>query len=576
MAARENGIESRTERIHVVPGLGRRRVGDDELRSHIGRRAGKAMLSGRAGGLSEPPVEDQDLAMLTQHDVVRFDVAVNDVLRMGKRQCVADPREDTCESLDRIRRSILVSAGYRLGEGGAADLLHREPRPSIRRYSTVVHGDDTRVLEACTDLRLRDEAVAGRRIVDSPSVQHLHRHGSMEKLVLNANHRAHAAVAEDGDESVPAPFIELATEVTVDAGGCRLTHASNRQLSFRESRAYRGRITRRRRHARIFRIPFATKGCDCSRIMGVLEHGDGSRRTLGNHNVLGRSPAATVELRDKRASAVHAAVTWRHGGWHIRDLGSRNGTALGGRRLDVGIDVPLARGAEIALGTGRETWRLTDDRPPSALARKRSTEGLALASDGLIAIPTPEDPRVCLYRDEDGGWWLEDDEGTHMVQDQTRLDVAGEPWVVEVPSPESSSIPTTQVIDASARVLQEMAATFRVSLDGEHVELQLGDDLGTLDFGARAHHDVLLVLARARIDDRARGLAGGEGGWLYVDDAATRAGIDPQHLTVAVFRARKQIAEAGVLNAGALIERRPRPRQMRFGVERTTILTPRG
>ncbi len=97
-----------------------------------------------------------------------------------------------------------------------------------------------------------------------------------------------------------------------------------------------------------------------------------------------------------------------------------------------------------------------------------------------------------------------------------------------------------------------------------------GEDATPL--GARAHNDLLLALARARVEAAGDpSLSAAERGWLYVDDLITMLKTDAEHLNVRVFRARQQLAEAGVANAGALVERRAATRQLRLGTERVEV-----
>src|SRR5688572_28601503 len=53
--------------------------------------------------------------------------------------------------------------------------------------------------------------------------------------------------------------------------------------------------------------------------------------TLGAEATLGRGTRAEVSLDDSLVSREHAVITRDEAGWMIRDLGSRNGTLLGGR-----------------------------------------------------------------------------------------------------------------------------------------------------------------------------------------------------------------------------------------------------
>jgi transcriptional regulator with PAS, ATPase and Fis domain len=64
---------------------------------------------------------------------------------------------------------------------------------------------------------------------------------------------------------------------------------------------------------------------------------------IGDSITVGRSPSATVYVDSPRVSREHARIERRHEGLVIRDLGSRNGTWIGGDRL---------RGGERALGAG--------------------------------------------------------------------------------------------------------------------------------------------------------------------------------------------------------------------------------
>lgn len=104
---------------------------------------------------------------------------------------------------------------------------------------------------------------------------------------------------------------------------------------------------------------------------------------------LGRGPGNAVRVEhDRLVSQVHAAIEPLGGGWCVRDLGSRNGTLLGGERL-VG-DRVLRHGDELLLGQTRVVFRsdLSSDVP--------ATEGAAPAPeltrrerDVLVALCRP-------------------------------------------------------------------------------------------------------------------------------------------------------------------------------------------
>jgi pSer/pThr/pTyr-binding forkhead associated (FHA) protein len=64
---------------------------------------------------------------------------------------------------------------------------------------------------------------------------------------------------------------------------------------------------------------------------------------------VGRTRASKWQVKDPSVSEKHAEITWHSGRWHIRDLGSSNGTALNGSSV-AGAPL-LLRPAPIWLAT---------------------------------------------------------------------------------------------------------------------------------------------------------------------------------------------------------------------------------
>ena len=94
-------------------------------------------------------------------------------------------------------------------------------------------------------------------------------------------------------------------------------------------------------------------------------------------NVLGRAAEALVVLPDRLASRVHAALRFDPAAneWTLRDLGSRNGTWLGGTRVTTAT---LTDGAVLRVGTSELVFHLAapTDTPPDA------PEGMPSAARG--------------------------------------------------------------------------------------------------------------------------------------------------------------------------------------------------
>ena len=76
----------------------------------------------------------------------------------------------------------------------------------------------------------------------------------------------------------------------------------------------------------------------------------GSRMDLGNLTeiTIGRAPDCEFIVTDDFASGRHARLFKRGSEWYAEDLDSRNGTFLGGERLDTPVRV--AAGSDIKIG----------------------------------------------------------------------------------------------------------------------------------------------------------------------------------------------------------------------------------
>jgi hypothetical protein len=65
---------------------------------------------------------------------------------------------------------------------------------------------------------------------------------------------------------------------------------------------------------------------------------------------VGRAPACEVVVDDDSVSDRHARLAYEGGAWSVTDLGSTNGTAVEGTRLEPNVAVPLPYGAALRLG----------------------------------------------------------------------------------------------------------------------------------------------------------------------------------------------------------------------------------
>ncbi|MCA9568371.1 MAG: FHA domain-containing protein [Myxococcales bacterium] len=272
--------------------------------------------------------------------------------------------------------------------------------------------------------------------------------------------------------------------------------------------------------------------------------------------LIGRASTCALQLDDRKVSGEHATLAWDGSAWTLRDLGSRNGTFVDGERLDAGASRQLDVGQRLSFGGPEGGFLLVDVGAPAALAE--SAAGLRVAEDGQLALPDAHEPEVVVYADGRGGWVLERAGESQPVQDGAVVDVRGMPWTIRVPA----HLEGTATVDAGP-TLDTIQLEIAVSMDEEHVELTVVHRGRRTPLEAREHGYILLTLARARLADAELPLA--EQGWLDRDRLLKMLGTDTNALNVGIYRARGQLAAAGVDGAASIVEVRRGSR--RFGIE---------
>jgi hypothetical protein len=308
--------------------------------------------------------------------------------------------------------------------------------------------------------------------------------------------------------------------------------------------------------------------------MGAIrESSTGKTRILEPRHVVGRvqAPRCSLTLDEPYVSGVHAELRWTGATWEVKDLGSRNGTYVDGRRLEPSASQGIVKGSTIAFGKREREWVLTDPSPPLVMAVPLGAGDPVLLCDEFITLPSSEDPRATIYRTIDGAWVLESpDEAPRSLVDQCTFEAVDRLWRFSC----SDMPPATLATDGVAKVmlqLGEIDLTFSVSRDEEHVHLAMNHAGRAIDMGSRRHNYLLLTLARRRLGERAQGLPDTSCGWIDQEELAHDPSMAPPQLNIDVFRIREQFSKAGVIDAAGIIERRPG--QLRFGTSRVSLTT---
>ena len=134
---------------------------------------------------------------------------------------------------------------------------------------------------------------------------------------------------------------------------------------------------------------------------GHLEVWTGSGRDLlsfaSTRCTIGSSPDSDLVIDDRSVSAVHALIENLGGSWFVEDLGSRNGTFVGGQRITGRRSIRpgeefrlgLARVALRGVVVGRRPTTETIDAPPVVTRREREVL-VALCQPLLAGDPFTE------------------------------------------------------------------------------------------------------------------------------------------------------------------------------------------
>lgn len=293
--------------------------------------------------------------------------------------------------------------------------------------------------------------------------------------------------------------------------------------------------------------------------MGRLrEPSSGREFPLAQTTLVGRSPECAVRPEQATVSGIHAILVFEAGAWWLREAGSRNGTWLDGERLPPGGRAELREGAVISFGQADVPFVLVSAAPPGATAR--SASGVIVeAVGGVLALPPGGTPEAVVYAEADGSWYLDAPDRTRPVATGEVVQAGPEAWILSLPGGL-----TATALPPSGPAPDRPTLAVRHSRDEEYVELSVlrGDVREVLP--PRAHAALILTLARAWLEDD--GDAPAERGWRYADQLARGLGLDKAVFNLHVFRARHQLAEAGIAGISQGVERRTPTGQVRLAV----------
>ncbi|MGC4094813.1 MAG: hypothetical protein QM756_44225 [Polyangiaceae bacterium] len=234
----------------------------------------------------------------------------------------------------------------------------------------------------------------------------------------------------------------------------------------------------------------------------------------------------------------------------------------------------IREGCTLRFGSEGNEWQLCDASPPAARAVSSQGQVVSMGAAGLL-LPDAETCEAYVSN-QDGAWLVERDGEILRVSDGETLVLSGDRWQLELTLGDHS-------LQAPTTVLHEDALTrlrFKASPDEEHVELvvEIGDQRHVISH--RSHLYLLLLLARARLDDqRGEQAPASEQGWIETKELAKMLQTTTEQVNVWIWRARQQLKSIDPELAQRVVERRPTLGQLRIGydalsVERTSVNPP--
>ncbi len=271
---------------------------------------------------------------------------------------------------------------------------------------------------------------------------------------------------------------------------------------------------------------------------------------------LGRSPANDLVLGHHEVSARHAALWVAQGRVMVEDLGSRNGTFVGERRVrGVGpwpATETLRLGAAVKLAlTALDTSKLAR----LVLALEDTTSGLRvpLRGDRLVVggganatLRIEGAPEVVFCVDPDGEVWLGDTDGElrHVPRGE---EVHVGPRSFRVVTPTNIVAVTADPGDPMRPYPYVLAATLS-GPTGPQAELRHLTGSQICKWSTPNRVSALWMLARKLAQDRAAGCAAEAEGWLDIQEVVVGVwgrSAEPRNLGVLLTRIRADARDAG-------------------------------
>ncbi len=287
---------------------------------------------------------------------------------------------------------------------------------------------------------------------------------------------------------------------------------------------------------------------------------------LFKEHTIGRDPRCNSVLTEDSVSRFHARFSWCGSYWSIKDLGSRNGTFINGRKRQAGETHQINAGDRIFFGDRQQEYLLVQDLEPVSCLITSGDDGTEtrIPLVNLLPLPSPEAPLCTIFSTKEDRFTMEDETGAVMVLEHGRKIRTGNTLFEVVLARERNDLEQTCALESNFAGLRSIHLDIAVAPDEESAEvmLQIGSSRHTLL--PKVHFYLLAHLARIRASqttenyDPDKHIFEDGHGWVDCDVICDDLLINREHLAQQVFRVRQDFKKCDPVVAERIIDRRLR------------------
>jgi len=269
-----------------------------------------------------------------------------------------------------------------------------------------------------------------------------------------------------------------------------------------------------------------------------------------------------IPFRD--VSNAHATIRYENNTWVLTDH-SRNGTLVGNRFLCKDSIRLTKTGTVIQFGSNESTkWKVIDLDPPASFLK--SNEGEFVELEDFHPFYDQELPKCVIFRTHFDEWVYEYMDDAELLNNGKEISIFNKPWTFFYNDLQDE----TSVNQNTKKSLDQYCFEFNVSNDEENVSLNISGNEATVSIEERAHHYLILTLARIRLSDHLSGVPEDKQGWVTLAKLEKMLLLSKEHLNIQIFRFRQQLSKLFSHHFSNIVERKSG--EIRFGFNHIKIL----